>query len=161
MKKGRTVLRVKEIRGDQVVRDGRGRLAKHVGDDSIKGYIANSESILETIFFTAFAANKFKTISGVFAENTDRFVGDVTSGDQTQTEEVSDPFGVLGIILVSLHSFDPFRIGNSDVDGIFQEIGDRDPIFSGGFHANVETVVVNQPLLELEDGIVKGGESLF
>lgn len=47
----------------QVVCDGRGRFAKHVGNKSIKGYIADSESILETILFTAFTANKFETVS--------------------------------------------------------------------------------------------------
>jgi hypothetical protein len=53
MKKRGAVNRIKGIRGNQVVRDGRGRFTKHVGDDNIKGYIANSESILKTVLFTA------------------------------------------------------------------------------------------------------------
>ncbi|EQB20861.1 hypothetical protein UNSWDHB_1811 [Dehalobacter sp. UNSWDHB] len=68
--------RVKGIRRNQIVRDGRGRFAKHVGDDSIKGYITNSEGILETVLFTTFTGNKFKAVAGVFPKNTNRFIGD-------------------------------------------------------------------------------------
>jgi hypothetical protein len=143
MKKGRTVYRVKGIRGNQVVRDGRGRFAKHVGDDSIKGYIANSESILKTVLFTAFTANKFVTVSGVFTENTNGFTGNITSRYQTQPEEVSDPLGIFLIILVSFYSLHPFGVGDSDMDGIFQKIVDWDPILPGGFHADVKAVVVD------------------
>ena len=32
--------------------------AKHVGNDSIKGYITNSESVLKAVLFTTFAGNK-------------------------------------------------------------------------------------------------------
>ena len=71
--------RVKGIRGNQVVRDGRGRFAKHVGNDSIKGYIADSEGILKTILFTAFTGNKFGTVAGVFMKNTNWFLGNKTS----------------------------------------------------------------------------------
>jgi len=34
-------------------------------------------------------------------------------------------------------------------------------IFPGRNHAHIKAVVINQPLLELENGIVKDGESLF
>lgn len=34
-------------------------------------------------------------------------------------------------------------------------------ILPGGFHAHVVAVVVNQPLFELKNGIVKSGKSLF
>jgi len=47
------------------------------------------------------------------------------------------------------------------MDGVFQKVIDGNPIFPGGFHAHIKAVVINQPLLELENGIVKGGESLF
>jgi len=47
------------------------------------------------------------------------------------------------------------------VDGIFQKVKDGNPVFPGGFHTHIKAVVINQPLLELENGIVKGGESLF
>jgi len=54
LEKRRTVFWVKGIRGNQIVRDGSGRFAKHVGNDSIEGHIADRESILKTILFTGF-----------------------------------------------------------------------------------------------------------
>jgi len=47
------------------------------------------------------------------------------------------------------------------MDGIFQKVKDGNPVFPGGFHAHIKAVVINQPLLELENGIVKSGKSLF
>ena len=52
-----TVLRVKRIGAYKVVRDESGGFAKHVGNDSIKGYIADGKNILESILFAGFAGN--------------------------------------------------------------------------------------------------------
>lgn len=37
---------------------------------------------------------------------------------------------------------------------------DRNPVFTCGFHADITTVVVEKPLLEFQNGIVKG-EKMF
>src|SRR5665648_1001244 len=78
-----------------------------------------------------------------------------------RAEKVADPFGILCIIFVPFYSLHPFGIGYGDVDGIFQKVKVGNPIFPGGFHAHIKEDVINQPLLALENGIVKGGESLF
>ena len=61
-----------------VVGDGKGRFAEHVGNDSIKGYIADRESILETILFARFTGNQFKPVARIFAQNLNRLFGDET-----------------------------------------------------------------------------------
>jgi len=55
-----TVPGVKGIGFYKVVSDGSGGFAKHVGNDSIKGYIADGKDILESILFAGFAGNKLK-----------------------------------------------------------------------------------------------------
>ena len=52
-------------------------------------------------------------------------------------------------------------IGNGYVDTIFQKIEDRHPVLAGGFHADIKTVIVKQPLFETADVRIEGGETLF
>ena len=52
---------------------------------------------------------------------------------------------------VAFHCLYPFRIGNDNIDLIFQKIKDRDPVFTSGFHTDIMTVIVEKPLLEFEN----------
>lgn len=45
------------------------------------------------------------------------------------------------------------------IDFIFQKIKDRNPAFTSGFHADIKTVIVEKPLLEFKNRIVKGGKA--
>ena len=54
-----------------------------------------------------------------------------------------------------------FGISDGDVDLVFQKVEHRDPVFSGGFHTNVTTGIVQQPFFKLKNGIVEGGEALL
>lgn len=72
------------------------------------------------------------------------------------------PLGIFCIILVSLYSLYPFRIGNNDPDSsLFQDVEYRDPILSGGFHADIQTVAFQEPGGKTVQIRVKGTESLF
>lgn len=43
--------------------------------------------------------------------------------------------------LLTFHSFYPFRVGNNDVDIIFQKVKDRTLVFVGRFHIDITTFV--------------------
>lgn len=60
-----------------------------------------------------------------------------------------NPLGIFCIVLIASHSFYPFRVGNSDVDIIFQKVKDRNPAFTGGFHTDITTIVFQKPFFEL------------
>ena len=156
-----TVLGVKGIGFYKVVRDGCGGFAKHVGNDSIKSYIADGKSILESILFAGFAGNKLKPVAGILPQDPDQFAGDKTAGNKAEAKQVADPFGIFFIILVAFYRLDPLGIGNGYADGILKQIEYRHPIFTSRLHADIKAIVVKQPLLKLQDGIVKGGKSLF
>ncbi len=81
--------------------------------------------------------------------------------NQSGTEQVSNPFGIFCVIFIAFHGFNPFWIGNGYVDTIFQKIEDRHPVLAGGFHADIKTVIVKQPLFETADVRIEGGETLF
>jgi len=102
-----------------VVRDGRGGNAKHVGNDSIKGDITNSKHILIAVLLTGFAGNQLKTVPGILTQDTDILAWDKAARNKPDTEQVPNPFGILVVILVSFDGSDPFRVCDGDIDGIF------------------------------------------
>jgi len=116
---------------------------------------------LEPVLFAGFAGNKLKPVTGILPQDSDRFAGDKTAGNKAEAKQVADPFGIFRIILVALYSPDPLGIGNSGVDSVLKQIEYWHPIFPGRLHADIKAIVVKQPLLKLQDGIVKGGKSLL
>ena len=78
----------------------------------------------------------------------DSLTGNITAFYKSKTEQISNPFRILGVIFVAFDSFYPFRISNSNIDFIFQEIKYRNPVFTSGFHTDITTVIVEKPLLE-------------
>lgn len=127
------MLRIKGVRGYDVVRNGSGRFAKHVGNDSIKGYIANSEHILIAVFFAGFAGNQLETIPHELPQDADVFAGDETAGNKPDSEQVADPLGTFRVVLVSFDGLDLLGVCYGDVDGILQKVEHGNPILPGRF----------------------------
>ena len=63
------------------------------------------------------------------------------------------------MIFVAFYSFDPFRIGDDHADSLFlQDVKDRNPVLSGGFHADIQTVVLAKPIGKAIQIGVESGE---
>lgn len=112
-------------------------------------------------FFTPFIGYEFKTLTCVFPEDTDFFGRDKAFGNQSKPKKAANPFGIFGVIFVVFHGFDPFWVGNDYVDTVFQKIENRNPVLIGGFHADIKTLIVKQPLLKMADVRIKRRETLF
>lgn len=97
-------------------------------------------------------------VAGKLTKNSDIFAGDIAAGNQSHTEQIPDPLRVLLVVLVSLNRRDPFGIRYHNVNGVFKDIPNRNPILAGAFHTNVLTVVFKQPLFESNETAVEGRE---
>lgn len=143
------MLGVKIFVGCEAVRNSDCGLAKHIGHDGIQRHIADSKSVLKAVFLAAFHRREFVAIASQLAEDANVLGRNEATFYQTDAEQISDPFGVLGIILVALYSLDPFRVGDDDTDIPFlQNVEDRDPVLPGGFHADVQTTILMEPVGE-------------
>jgi hypothetical protein len=116
---------------------------------------------LKSILLTASGGSKFIPVSCKLSEDTDFFARYITSRHKPQSKQIPDPLGILGIVLVPFDSLHPFGIGDGDVDFVFQKVEHRYPVFTGRFHADITTGIVQQPFLKLKNGIVEGGEALL
>ena len=141
------MLGVKILAGCEVVRNSGCGLAKHIGHDGIQSHIADGEGILKTVFLAASHRCKFVAVTSQLAEDADILVWDKAAFHQADAKQIANPFGVLGIILIALYSLDPFRVGNDDTDPPFlKNIEDRNPVLPSGFHADVQTVILMEPV---------------
>lgn len=62
------------------------------------------------VFLAASHRCELIAVTSQFAEDADILVRDKTAFHQANAKQISNPFGVLGIILVTLYSFDPFGV---------------------------------------------------
>jgi len=135
-----------------------GRLPKDIGDDRIQCNITDGKGILKPVLFAALAGSQFIPVSCKFPEDTDWFARYIASRYKPKSEQISNPFGIFGIVLIPLDSLYPLGVGDGDIDFVFQKVEYRHPIFSRGFHADVQTGIVQQPFLEFKYGLVKSGK---
>ena len=102
------MLGVKILVGCEVIRNSGCGFAKHIGHDGIQRHIADGKGILKAVFLAASHRCELIAVTSQFAEDADILVRDKTAFHQANAKQISNPFGVLGIILVTLYSFDPF-----------------------------------------------------
>lgn len=161
LKKRFTCFGIKLIRSNQIIRNRGCRFTKHISNHCIKSNITDSKGILEAVFLTPFATGHLKPVTGIFLQNSNLFTGNKTAWNKTKPKKVTNPFGGFGIIVVAFNSFYPFGIGNSDVYLVLKKIKDRNPVFSGRFHADIKAGVFQKPLFKTPDVAVKSGKALF
>ena len=80
--------------------------------------------------------------------------------DHVAHVKVTDPFGIFAVSLIPFMGFGVLGVGKGDKQPILlQDIKDRDPVFAGGFHADVGTMVFCKPVRQLLQTFGKGREA--
>lgn len=156
------MLRVERYVGCQVIRDGGCGFAEHIGHDGVERDIADGKSVLKTVFLTAPHRDEFATVSCELTQDADVLTGDKAAFNETDTEQVTNPLGILGIVLVSLYSFHPFGVGDDNPDAApLKDVENRHPVFSGRLHADIETVVLVEPVCKAVEAGIERGKTLL
>jgi hypothetical protein len=62
--------------------------------------------------------------------------------------EAGDPFGILFICFFAFDGFDIFRMRKADIHVFFEIIKNRNSILSCGFHTNVITIFLDDPVVK-------------
>lgn len=153
---------VKGFVGCKVACDGSCGFTKYIGHNRIQCYIADAKRILKAIFLAAFYRYQLMAVAGGLTQNSDIQVWDEATFHRSNVKQIPNPLGVFRIVLVSLYSLCLFWIGNHYPNTtLFQDVEHRDPILSGGFHANIQAVVFQQLVSKMVKVSVKGTETLF
>ena len=78
------------------------------------------------------------------------------TSDKIKFVEVSNPFRILFVRFLAFNGFDILRMCKADINVIFEIIKNRNPIFTSGFHADVITIILDQPVVKPLDIQVDG-----
>ena len=81
--------------------------------------------------------------------------------DHIAHKQIEDPFSVLTVGLISLLWFCVLGMSEYDIACFFRNIEHRDPVLTGGFHANKSTVVRGKPCSEFPQTSGERGKPLF
>ena len=77
--------------------------------------------------------------------------------DHVAHEQVTNPFGILPVCLVPFLRFGIFGVGKNHFHVVlFQNIKNRDPVLSGGFHTDLNALVFFEPVSEFLQSFGKG-----
>lgn len=147
--------------GQEIIRDTGSRFAEHIRHHGIQGDVADGKAVLETVLLAAAHIDKLAAVSRELAQDADRLFGNEAAPHQPEAEQLADPLGILHVVLVSLDGFDPFRVDDDDPKLRLQHVENRNPVFSGGFHAHIVAVVLHEPMLEPAKVFVEGGKAFL
>ena len=102
---------------------------------------------METVLLAVPHGDQLIAVASEFTQNADIRFWDEAAFYKANTKQIADPLGIFRIILVSLYSLHPFGICNDDSDTpFFKDVEYRDPVFPGGFHTDIQTVVFQKPV---------------
>jgi hypothetical protein len=161
LEQGNAIFRVEGLAVDKVIRNSGSGLTEHVGNDRVKSDVANGKGVLEAVLLAGFAGNQLIAVASILAKETNSLVRYKAAGYKSEPEQVADPLGILRVVLITFDGRYPFRIGNRNADGVFQQIVNWNVVFAGALHADVKAVVFDKPPLEVKNGIVESGESFL
>ena len=120
------------------------RVRKHTGNAGIR----NGHAVLDVVFFRGFHADQFKTVSCKFPKLAGIFRRDKGTSHKVKLIKVGNPFGILFICFFAFDGFDIFRMCKADINVIFEIIKNRNPVLSCGFHTNMITIILDEPVVK-------------
>ena len=120
------------------------RVRKHAGDADI----GNGHTVLNAVLLRRFHADQFEAVSGKFPELAEIFGRDKGTSYKVKFVEVGNPFGILFIRFLAFDSFNIFGMRKADIYVMFEIIKNRNPILSCGFHTNVITIILDEPVVK-------------
>ena len=120
------------------------RVRKHAGNADI----GNRHTVLDAVLLRRFHTDQLEAVSGKFPELAEILWRDKGASDKVKFVEVGNPFGVLFVRFFAFDGFDIFGMCKADIHVIFEIIKNRNPILSCGFHTNMITIILDEPVVK-------------
>lgn len=112
---------------------------------------------MHAVFLTSDHTGEFEAVSYWVPELTDISRRNKGRSDHAAHIQVAEPLSVFAVSLITFQWLDVFRVGERDIKTMFfQNVENRDSVFTGRFHANVSTVISSKPEAQLTQSFCKG-----
>ena len=148
MDEGKTFLFIKGFVGKQIVHDAGGGFAEGVSKDTIYPDPGNGHGVLVTVFLSGAHVRELKAISGKLSKSADVSGWNEGSFGNVKAEQFSYSFRIPFVGLFAFDGFHIFGVCQADIKVRFKDIKDRDPVFTGGFHADIVTALGEKPVAQ-------------
>ena len=133
------MVRINRICIQQIVFNICRGFTEHNGVNRVQRQLAHVESVLKTALFTETHGHKLAAIACKSTQNANILFRDIAAWNQTHTEQIANPFGILFVILVAL----------------------RYLILARAFHTDILAVVVKEPLLKIKQASIESEKTLL
>lgn len=157
---GRDVERLPGVRQDKLG-DGTCGFAEHVGEHIVEFEVGHGETVLGAILFGGDHVGELHAVANEVTKLADDRRRDKAGLDHAAHEQVTNPTSVLAIRLVALHGLGVLGVGERKIAGLFKDIEHGNPVFPGGFHADLRAVQFRQPTTKVSKPLGEGGKPGF
>ena len=123
-------------------------LAKRIRNNTGNADIGNGHTVLDAVLLGKISCDQLETVSRKFLELTEISWRDKGTSDKIKFVEVDNPFRSLFVRLLAFNGFDILWMCDADINVSFEIIKNRNPIFSGGFHTNMITIILDEPVVK-------------
>ena len=106
-------------------------------EDIIEFQVGNGQTVLSTVFLTGQHTGEFAAVAHQVTKMTNLWRRDKASLNHIVHNEITDPFGIFAVGLVSLLRLCVLWMRKGDHAGCFKYIENRNPILAGRFHINL------------------------
>lgn len=111
----------------------------------VKLDIGNGKAILGAVLLTSGKAGEFDPIAHQVTELPDSGRRNEAARNKIMLKDVGNPFRILGICFLATNGLNVFGVGQNDVAIRFKDIVDRMPVFTGGFHTDIQAAMSLEP----------------
>lgn len=124
----------------------RSGFAENIGENIVQLNVGNGKAVLGAVLLSGAKAGQFDPVAHEVSKLSDLGGRNKTPRNKAVLEDVCNPLSVLRIRLFASDSFDIFRVCENYLTGLLQDIVDGNPILSGGFHTNIVTIILGEPI---------------
>ena len=122
-----------------------GSLADHIRAHIVQFEVGDGQAVLCPVFLTSYKVGEFPVVMQQIPQLANICRRDKATSDEIVLEDVGDLLGVPLVRFLSPYGFHIFGVSKDNIAGLFQNVVNGNPIFSGGFHAHILAVVFGQP----------------
>lgn len=138
-----------------ILGDGTCGLSEHIREHIVELEVGHGETVLGAILFAGDHVGELHVIANEVAKLADDRRWNKAGLDHAAHEKVTNPTSVLAVCLVALHGLGILGVSERNLAGLFEDVEHGNPVFPGGFHADLGAVQLCQPTTKVSKAFGK------
>ena len=125
--------------------DGGSAFTENISEHIVQFDVGNRQAVLGAVLLTGYKARQLDVIAAQIAKLANVRRRDKAGTHQVALEKLGNPLGVFLVGFLAANSLDVFGVSEDNFTGWLQNVVDRNPVLTCGFHAGILAVVLGKP----------------